>query len=106
MPKQPEGRLTKKIMEALQEQYGGFWFKVHGGPYQQAGLPDIIGCCEGVFVGIEVKRPGREGTLTERQKAALQAVKDAGGVSGMATSVEDAFEILSLALPSQGPAVS
>jgi Holliday junction resolvase len=90
---QPEARLSKKIVGKLKD-CGAFASKVHGGPYQKGGLPDIIGCYEGRFFGIEVKMPGREKTLTERQANNLQVIKDAGGRVGVATTVLEALNIL------------
>lgn len=90
---QPEARLSKKIVERLRR-LGAFASKVHGGPHQAGGLPDIIGCYDKRFFGIETKMPGREGTLTPRQAAKLQAIQDAGGRVGVATNVLQAVEIM------------
>lgn len=84
-----EADLTKKIMRKLKGR-GGFWVKVHGGPFQVTGLPDIIGCYKGRFVGLEVKVPGRESTLTPRQSLILSQILAAGGIAQMITSVEEA----------------
>lgn len=90
---QPEARLSRKIVVRLRA-LGAFVTKVHGGPMQTGGLPDIAGCYKKRFFGIEVKMPGREGTLTPRQAAKLQAIQDAGGRVGVATSVFEAIEIM------------
>ena len=58
-----ESQITAKILSQL-KRLGGFWYKTHGGPFQVRGLPDIIGCYQGAFYGLEVKVPGRENTLT------------------------------------------
>lgn len=71
-----------------------FWIKVHGGPYQQGGIPDLIGCVNGYFIGLEVKLPGKEDTLTDRQAATLTQIGDALGIQGMVTSVEQAIELV------------
>jgi hypothetical protein len=66
MGTQPESKLSREIMAALRAR--GIWcFKVHGGPFTMAGVPDIIACvpvrcCEspvavGIFVGFETKTP-------------------------------------------------
>lgn len=90
---QPEARLSKKIRDRLVE-LGAFASKVHGGPMQTGGLPDIVGCYRKRFFGIEVKMPGRESTLTPRQAAKLQAIQDAGGRVGVATTVLEAILIM------------
>ena len=89
-----ETPITQKIIEALRKE-GGFWFKSHGNMYQMAGLPDIIGCYKGRFVGIEVKRPSRkESGVSPIQAHRLKQIAEAGGISGVASSVEDALAIL------------
>ncbi|MDL2207052.1 VRR-NUC domain-containing protein, partial [Eubacteriales bacterium OttesenSCG-928-N13] len=63
--------------------------------FQGAGLPDILAIApvSGRLVGIEVKRP-KVGRLTELQKSQLARIEAAGGVAGVATSVEEALSIL------------
>lgn len=61
---QGESRLSRAIMTALRAR-GIYCFKVHGGPFTQAGTPDIIACVPvthggvtvGAFVGFETKMP-------------------------------------------------
>ena len=36
MPKKPETLLSEKVLSRLRAE-GGWWFKVHGGPFQTAG---------------------------------------------------------------------
>ncbi len=98
MPSQPEAKLSKKIRLALGREVGGLWTKVHGGPFQSAGLPDIIGCVQGRFVGIEVKRPGREHTLAPLQRSTLDAIQSEGGIAFMSTSVEESVALVKSAL--------
>jgi hypothetical protein len=57
-------------------------------------LPDIIGCYGGWFVGLEVKLPGKEHTLTARQTHALKSIRDAGGKSKMVTSISEAMDFV------------
>lgn len=86
--------VVKNIMEALRNK-GGFWFKTHGDVYQMVGLPDILGCYKGRFIGIEVKRPSRKDSgVSKIQKYVISKIKEAGGIAGVATSVEEAFEII------------
>ena len=37
-----------------------FFWKEHGGAYGTSGVPDIICCYRGRFLGLEVKRPGQQ----------------------------------------------
>ena len=54
--------------------------------------PDMVGQQVAVFASIEVKTP--TGRLRPEQKTWLDAVQAAGGVAGIARSVEDAQRIL------------
>ena len=95
MAKGPEARLQKKIKGALEDNFeGSFWFIVHGGPYQAKGIPDIIGCINGKFIGIEVKIPGREKKLTVIQARIIKLINQAGGLAFMTTSVEQALKTI------------
>lgn len=89
-----EKTVVAKIMKALDNNYPGFYFKVHGGPYQMAGIPDIVGLHKGRFIAIEVKVPGREKNLSEKQKRVIKMIQRAGGISFMATSAEQVLETL------------
>lgn len=93
---QPEARLSRKIIRALRQETGskGWWVKIHGSAAQASGLPDIIGCYRGVFVGLEVKMPGREDTLSLKQSVNLQRIEHSGGVPRLVTTPEAALEVI------------
>ena len=88
-----ESKLTTLILKALKK-HGGFWFKVHGSAYQTTGIPDIIGCYRGRFIGFEVKIPGKENTLSRRQRLQLVRIVQQGGSSAMITSVRGALKLI------------
>ena len=94
MASKPETKIVRKCMALLEKAYPGFYFKTHGGLYQKAGLPDIIGVHKGRFIGVEVKCPGKEDTLTKLQKKTIDKIVRAGGVAFMATSPEQVDKIL------------
>ena len=71
---------------------GVFLWKEHGGPYGCAGIPDIICCYKGRFLGLECKLPG--GRLTELQKRAIEKINRAGGIACRVESVEDAKRVI------------
>ena len=54
--------------------------------------PDMVGQRLAVFTSIEVKTPN--GRPTQYQKAWLRAVDNAGGIAGIARSVDDALRIV------------
>ena len=69
-----------------------FFWKEHGGLYGTSGIPDIIICYKGRFIGMECKLPGRH--LTELQKRALKKISAAGGYAYRVESANDAKKII------------
>lgn len=67
------------------------WIKTHGGPYARQGTPDLLACIEGYFIGLEVKLPGKEDTLTPLQEETIRTINAEGGFASMVTSVEEAL---------------
>jgi Holliday junction resolvase len=88
---QPEAKIGKKIREFL-ESKGAFVFKIHGSATMLAGLPDLIVCYQGRFIGVEVKQPGQKPTL--RQLYVHRLIEKAGGLVIVATSVDDVLVIV------------
>jgi hypothetical protein len=88
---QPEARLSRSIMAALRQR-GAFVFKVWGSEHMMAGLPDIIGCYRGQFIGVETKMPGN--TTSRRQDFVIDKIRKAGGRVVVAYSVREALEVL------------
>jgi Holliday junction resolvase len=87
-----EAEITKKAVKELRKR-GHFATKIHGGPHQPAGLPDIVACIRGHFVGIEMKAPGKEANVTEKQAKKLRDIKKAKGITSVETSVEGVIEL-------------
>ena len=69
-----------------------FFWKEHGSVYGANGVPDIICCYKGRFLGLECKRPG--GRLTELQKRAIEKINHAGGGVCRVESVEDVKRVI------------
>ena len=63
----------------------GFFWKDAAGPYQQRGIPDIVGVLHGRFCAFEVKRP-LLGEATPLQERTIQRIQDKGGVAEVVTS--------------------
>ena len=58
----------------------GAWFvKFFANAFTPSGIPDILACHNGRFLGIEVKGGSSYG-LTELQKYNLKQIRDAGGI--------------------------
>lgn len=94
MARQPEGKLVKKQKDLIIER-GGRPFKIHGSDegFQEIGIPDLLICYRGRFVGIESKMPG--GKLRPAQRVVLHEIFKAGGVAAVCETVKEVDEILS-----------
>lgn len=95
-----ETPIQQDIQKALGKLPGIWYFKTHGSMYQMFGIPDIIGCYQGRFFAIEVKKPGKQ--PTKLQERVLNQIRDAGGLVGRADSVAEALAIL---LNAEDPAI-
>lgn len=88
---QPEARVGRKIAAWLMEQ-GHFVFKVHGSALMMAGLPDLIACVDGRFIGIEVKMPGNKPSI--RQLYVHRRIERSGGTIIVAYNLDDVKKVL------------
>ena len=91
MGKQPEAKLSTKIIKAWKER-GAFSYKVHGSEFQTSGVPDISGCYRGVSVWCETKMPGN--VPSKIQEYRISQIREAGGFVVVAYSVEEALSLL------------
>lgn len=91
-----EKTVVNQIRAALKAAGVKWIMKTHGSPYQQSGVPDLLCIAPGSgrLVGIEVKRPNGTWKVTELQKQQIALIREAGGVAGVATSVEEALTLL------------
>lgn len=89
-----ESQLTTDIVKRLNKLPHCYAFRVHGGPHQRRFTLDITGCIEGAFFSIEMKLPGKEGTLTDGQAAMIERLKKVGALVGVATSFRECLEII------------
>lgn len=94
---QRESRLSRKIIDAL-ELEGYFAFKVHGSEYMMAGLPDIIVCAKGYYIGLEVKLPETRDNTSLRQKYVHTKIRKSGGVAEVVCSPTEALEVVANAI--------
>ena len=74
-----EKNFEDRVKKYLKEQ--GAWFVKYwgGGTYTKKGVPDIMACLEGHFVGLEVKAP--TGKATDIQLHTLKKIDEAGGIA-------------------------
>lgn len=97
-----EKQVERAIREAILEAEPRAWsLKVHGGPYQDVGVPDLLFCIEGRLLAIEVKvrKPGEsreamQNRVSLNQRRQLTALTRAGAVAGVATTPDEALGLL------------
>jgi hypothetical protein len=87
-----ESAITEKIKAYLKGLDGCFYFKEHGGGFGTSGLPDLIVCYNGRFIGLEVKT--EKGKTTVLQEATLRRIRKAGGIAEVVRLVEDVKAVL------------
>jgi hypothetical protein len=100
-----ENAVVAAIGKAIKKNYPtAYILKIHGGQYQESGIPDLLVCVDGLEVGIEVKhqKPGesREHALdrtTIKQRSHIQRIINAGGMAGVALDVDPALYLIQLA---------
>lgn len=90
---QPEARLGSEIRRACIAR-GAFAFKIHGGPTMMAGLPDLIMCYRGQFIGMEIKVPDPSSQPSAIQRRRIREIRDAAGKAFVVRSVASAMRIL------------
>lgn len=89
--KKEETNLQRKIQEYLVSK-GGYEFKVHGSAYMKAGIPDIISCYKGLFIGIECKIGKNK--MSKLQEEHRDQILAAGGIHILAYNLEDVKKII------------
>lgn len=76
----PEKKVKRKIVAILKE-YNAYYFHPATGGYGKSGVPDVVACCGGVFIGIEAKADLKKNKPTALQQMNLRAINEAGGVA-------------------------
>ena len=73
----PEAKVKKVVVAQLKKLCAYYFYPVTGG-YGQSGVPDIVGCYEGLFFGIECK--AGKNKPTPLQEKNLEQIRDAKGL--------------------------
>ena len=92
-----EKNITKAIMNHLKS-IKAFAVKLHGGPFQAAGLPDIMCILHGQTVFFEVKT--EVGKVTRIQSHCHDRIRKAGGLVSVVRSVDEVIYLLDNKEPS------
>lgn len=93
MTKQRESKISSAIMAALRAE-GVFCFKVHGSALMMNGLPDIIACVDGKFIGFETKVPEMRTNVSVIQVAVHEMIGASGGTVHVVCGVLEARAII------------
>jgi hypothetical protein len=88
----PEAKVKKVVVTKLREVGAYFFYPVTGG-YGASGIPDIVGCYQGNFFGIECK--AGKNTPTALQEQNLKKIGVAGGIA-VVVNEENMNEVLDL----------
>ena len=74
----PEAKVKKVVTKQL-KQLGAYYFFPMTGGYGKSGVPDIVGCYEGKFFGIECKAGTNKPTVLQEKN--LRDIKKMGGIA-------------------------
>ena len=74
----PEKKIKQKICAKLKE-LGAYYFYASTGGYGASGVPDIVACYKGKFIGIECKANGNKATALQQKH--LREISMQQGVS-------------------------
>ena len=72
-----EKNFERKVRKYL-DSIDAYHFKIWGGGFQKAGLPDVICCNNGIFIAIELK--ASNGHASELQKYNCKKINQSGGI--------------------------
>ena len=73
-----EKRFETKVKEFLTDRKC-WWLKTWSNGIQRKGVPDLLVCCNGFFIGIELK--AATGNPSDLQKREIKKIRKAGGIS-------------------------
>lgn len=90
----PESKVKKQVVQVLKDRGAYYFYPVTSG-YGASGVPDIVACYKGRFVGIECK--AGKNKPTDLQQRNLDAIVGSGGIALVIneTNVADLVSALS-----------
>jgi hypothetical protein len=91
----PEKKVKNKVV-AILKTYECYYFYPVATGWGSSGVPDIVACLDGHFIGIEVKADMKKNRPTTLQQKHLDEIKAKGGVSMVvdANSLNDLVGVL------------
>jgi hypothetical protein len=98
MAKTPEGEIKDQVRKILDEMNAYYFFPAANG-YGRTGIPDVIACIGGHFVGIECKAGSKQPTaLQQRELDNIEKAEGTGvlvnadNISNLKNLLENAYE--------------
>lgn len=89
-----ESYYQTKIIKYLRANYPqALIWKAAAGAYSYCGIPDICMVYGGRYFGFEVKRPF-VGKISPIQLQTIRKIREAGGIAGIVTSIEEVKELI------------
>ena len=67
MAKTPEGEIKDQVRKVLDEM-GAYYFFPAANGYGRTGIPDVIACYKGHFIGIECKAGSKQPTALQQRE--------------------------------------
>jgi Holliday junction resolvase len=88
----PEAKVKKQVVAILKEVGAYYFYPVTSG-YGTSGVPDIVGCCDGKFFGIECKAGKNKPTKLQEQQ--LRSIAASGGIALVINedNIRDAYRV-------------
>jgi hypothetical protein len=101
MATKPEVKVKKNI-KALLTKHQAYQFTPVTGGFGASGIPDIVACIKGRFIGIEAK--AGKGKPTALQEKNLSQIMDAGGIAVLVNEhgIKDLELLLEAGFPNAG----
>ncbi len=90
-----EKELQNDCIKYLKSLDDCWFFKTVGSSTQAGGIPDLIICYKGQFVGAELK-VGNKYKATGRQELVMKYINRAHGKAGVVKSIDDLNELLGI----------
>jgi len=87
-----EKEIELEIRKYLQRVLGAYVLKMHGSAFMSPGIPDLLCCLNGWFLGIEIKN--EKGIVSAVQKVHINNIKKADGIAFVARSLKEVVDKL------------
>lgn len=98
---QAESNLSRNIIKELRR-YGWWAVKFHASEHTESGVPDILCCAHGYFIGLETKMPAKRTNVSERQKRQHAKIEASGGSVFVVCSPREAVAAVRRVLDAAG----